>query len=279
MKSKPNLKRIREVLMMNSTNDFDKKSSEDDESNSNPDYSNLETESDDTCADEYKSKDDSSDSGSTDDDTDISNPPESIEKNGVLWTTEINKARGRLSASNIMKAKTGAVTSIGTIMDAFKLFITDEILNEIVWQTNRYAKRWLNQQEQKGSKFGASETKLYHWRNLDRVELEAFIGLLIQSGISHSNHESINQLWDISDSLPIYHATMSSHRFKEILRFLRFDDRQRRDKTDRIAPIRFVFERFTKQLSQHFTPSENLTIDEQLVPFRGRCSLVQFMPK
>ena len=81
MKSKPNLKRILEVLMMNSTNDFVKKSSEDDESNSDPDYSNLETESDDTSADEYISKeDDSSDSGSTGDDTDISNPPESIEK-------------------------------------------------------------------------------------------------------------------------------------------------------------------------------------------------------
>ena len=90
----------------------------------------------------------------------------------------------------------------------------------------------MNQHEQKGSKFGASETKLYHWRNLDHVELEAFIVLLIQSGISRSNHESINQLWDISDSLPIYYATVSSHRFKEILRFLRFDDHQHRDKTD-----------------------------------------------
>ncbi|CAF1356678.1 unnamed protein product [Rotaria sordida] len=33
------------------------------------------------------------------------------------------------------------------------------------------------------------------------------------------------------------------------------------------------------QLPQHFIPSENLTIDEQLVPFRGRCSFVQYMPK
>ena len=96
MKSKPNLKKIREVIMINSTNDFDKKSSKDDESNSDTDYSNLEKESDDTSADEYISKEnDSSASGSTGDDTDISNPPECIEKNGVLWTTEINKARGR----------------------------------------------------------------------------------------------------------------------------------------------------------------------------------------
>ncbi|CAF4750052.1 unnamed protein product, partial [Rotaria sp. Silwood2] len=200
-------------------------------------------------------------------------------KNGVLWTTQTTVARGRLPAINIMKAKPGVVTSIRTIMDAFKLFITDKILDEIVWQTNRYAKRYLDQQEQKRSKCGASQTKLVQWKDLDRIELEAFLGLLIQSGIGHSNHESVTQLWDISDSLPIYHATMSLHRFKDLLRFLRFDDRQRRDKTDRLAPIRSIFECFVKQLPRHFTPSENLTIDEQLVPFRGRCSFVQYMPK
>jgi hypothetical protein len=72
---------------------------------------------------------------------------------------------------------------------------------------------------------------------------------------------------------------MSLQRFKFFLRFIRFDDRQHRNKSDRLAPIRYVFERFTKQLPRHFIPSENLTIDEQLVPFRGRCSFVQYMPK
>ncbi|CAF4047636.1 unnamed protein product [Rotaria sordida] len=32
------------------------------------------------------------------------------------------------------------------------------------------------------------------------------------------------------------------------------------------------------QLPQHFILSENLTTDEQLVPFRDRCSFVQYMP-
>jgi hypothetical protein len=51
------------------------------------------------------------------------------------------------------------------------------------------------------------------------------------------------------------------------------------DNTDRLASIRSIFERFVKQLPRHFTPSENVTVDEQLVPFRGRCSFVQYMPK
>ncbi|CAF2995762.1 unnamed protein product [Rotaria sp. Silwood2] len=40
-----------------------------------------------------------------------------------------------------------------------------------------------------------------------------------------------------------------------------------------------MFERFVKQLPRHFIPSENLTIDEQLVPLRGRCRFVQYIPK
>ncbi|CAF0970350.1 unnamed protein product [Rotaria sordida] len=72
---------------------------------------------------------------------------------------------------------------------------------------------------------------------------------------------------------------MSSHRFKDLLRFLRFDDRQRRDKSDRLAVIRFIFECFVKQLPRHFIPSENIIVGEQLVPFRVRCSFVQYMPK
>ncbi|CAF3170014.1 unnamed protein product [Rotaria sp. Silwood2] len=71
----------------------------------------------------------------------------------------------------------------------------------------------------------------------DRFQLEAILRLLIQSGIVHNNHESVTNLCNIIDSLLIYHATMPLHCFRNLLKFLRFYDRQRRDKTDRLAPI------------------------------------------
>jgi hypothetical protein len=71
---------------------------------------------------------------------------------------------------------------------------------------------------------------------------------------------------------------MSLQSFKDLLRFLRFDDRQHRNKSDCLSPIRFLFDRFAKELPRHLVPSENMTVDEQLVPFRGRCSFIQYMP-
>ena len=159
------------------------------------------------------------------------------------------------------------------------MFITEDILNEIVTQTNKYAKRFVDQENQRRLNIGNNHKQLIKWKELDYVELEAFLGLLILAGAEFSHHQSLVELWDIGRSRPIYHATMSLERFKNILRFLRFDNRQRRDKSDRRAPIRYVFQSFTKQFPQHFIPSENITIDEQLIPFRGRCCFIQYMPK
>ncbi|CAF3304581.1 unnamed protein product, partial [Rotaria sp. Silwood2] len=99
------------------------------------------------------------------------------------------------------------------------------------------------------------QTKLIKWRDLDRTKLEVFIGLLIQAGVGHNNHESITELWGISKNRPIFHATMPLRRFKQLLQFLRFDDRRQRDKFDRLAPIRYIFQCFVKQLPPNFIPS------------------------
>ena len=91
--------------------------------------------------------------------------------------------------------------------------------------------------------------------------------------------EILDERWDISRNRPLYRATMSLQRFKHLLQFIRFDNRERRDRSDRLSPVRFVFESFVKQLSRHFVPGDDFTVDEQLVPFRARCCFVQYMPK
>ena len=145
--------------------------------------------------DEYISKEDELlDFHSTDDDIDINSQPESLDKNGVLWTTQATTACSRLYAINIMKTKPSAVTAIQTIMDTFQVFITNEVLNEIVLQTNKDAKRYLGQQKQRRINDTARQIKLIRWKDLNRNEQEAFLRLLIQSGICHSNHEFITQL-------------------------------------------------------------------------------------
>lgn len=74
---------------------------------------------------------------------------------------------------------------------------------------------------------------------------------------------------------------MNVKRFKFLLRCLRFDDRTTRSERkaiDRLAPIRDVFEMFVQNCKKSYCPGENLTIDEMLPGFRGRCSFRQYIP-
>ena len=77
----------------------------------------------------------------------------------------------------MLKKKPGIATPIRTIVDAFKLFITDDILDEIVSQTNKYAKRPIDHVNQRRSDASPYRTAQTRWKDLDRIELEALIRL------------------------------------------------------------------------------------------------------
>ncbi len=122
-------------------------------------------------------------------------------------------------------------------MDTFKLFFTDEILDHIVLHTNSYAERYFDRHKRFRQDSNTVRLESRQWEPIDRVELESFIGLLIQSGVNRSNHELLDNLWDISQSRPLYRATMAIQCFKYLLQFIRFDDRKKRDKSDRLSPM------------------------------------------
>ena len=46
----------------------------------------------------------------------------------------------------------------------------------------------------------------------------------------------------------------------------------------KFAAIPDVHNVFSNRLLHHYIPNPQLTIDEQLVPFSGRCEFVQYMP-
>ncbi len=114
------------------------------------------------------------------------------------------------------------------------------------------------------------------------VELRSAIGLLIYLGLSKSGHERLRSFWGKGlFSKPTCQATMSGSRFQEILTMMRFDDRATRQQrwfVDKFVPIREVFDMFTDSCRRHYSPGECLTVDEQLVAFRGRCPFKQYMP-
>lgn len=190
--------------------------------------------------------------------------------NSVLWQDQPpGTSKGRLPANQILSQKPGpskrAISMVTNIKSSFDLFLTINLKNIIIEMTNI-----------KGSELFGN-----NWKAVDIIELEAYLGLQILAGVYKSHGESLLHLWDESNGRPIFRATMSLERFMNISRCLRFDsyiDREERRQRDKLAPIRKIWDKWNGQLKSFYNPHENLTVDEQLVPFRGRCSFRQYIP-
>ncbi|XP_029687838.1 piggyBac transposable element-derived protein 4-like [Takifugu rubripes] len=116
---------------------------------------------------------------------------------------------------------------------------------------------------------------------MDETDLQAYLGLLILAGVYRSRGEAAASLWDAESGRPIFRATMPLKLFHTYSRLLRFDDRESRPArrvTDKLAAIREVWDKWVERLPYLYNPGPDVTVDEQLVPFRGRCPFRQYMP-
>ncbi|XP_029958868.1 piggyBac transposable element-derived protein 3-like [Salarias fasciatus] len=73
---------------------------------------------------------------------------------------------------------------------------------------------------------------------------------------------------------------MPKNRFKDIMRYLRFDkkeDRFSRLSTDKFALMSHVWSSFIKNCIACYKPGACITVDEQLFPTKSRCHFTQYM--
>ncbi|KAL4008155.1 hypothetical protein ACER0C_002007 [Sarotherodon galilaeus] len=154
-----------------------------------------------------------------------------------------------------------AISHVDDIKSSFQLFLPESIEGIILEMTNLEGKRV----------FGDT------CREIDLVDLQAYIGLLILAGVYRSNDEATKGLWDAESGRPIFRATMSLEQLRVLSRIIRFDNRDTRQ-NDKLAAIRNIWDRWVERLPLMYNPGPEVTIDECLVPFRGHCPFKVYLP-
>ena len=209
--------------------------------------------------------------GSTIDENYAHSPATLKSKSGdIVWMTwPVEQVTGRRAAENVMHIKPGptrfATRNVDSPVSAFRLFMRDPLLNEI--------EKWTNIE---GKNVFADK-----WKNVGRDELLCYLGILILIGVYRAKNEPISDMWNQKRGRPMISGSMPRDRFLQISRVLRFDDastRRQRRTTDKLAPIRTVFDMWESTLEDAFVPFENVTVDEQLLTYRGRCPFIQYIP-
>lgn len=192
----------------------------------------------------------------------------------TLWHVLQPPQNVRTRSHNIIVHLPGPIRTArncSTILEAWQLMFPDECLQKIVDYTNIFIES-----------LRVNYSRDRDCKCIDLMELRALFGLLYFLGRMRNSHLNTKDIWATDgNGCDISIVTMSRRRFHFILRCLRFDNfltRDERKAEDKFAPLREIFEDFNSNIKKHYSFGENVTIDEKLEKFRGRCPFRQYIP-
>ena len=142
-----------------------------------------------------------------------------------------------------------------------KFFIDDACLEHIAMQTNAYAL------QKDGKEI-----------NLSRDDIEKFIGILLFTGIYKC--PSYRMYWETSSRFSLIADVMPRNKFESLLKYIHFNDNCNMKKKDDpeydpLFKIRPLLDSLKAKMYQ-LEPEEHHSIDEQIIPFKGRSFLKQY---
>ena len=192
-------------------------------------------------------------------------------KDGTSWryVSPTALTAGRIGQHNVLKECPGptAIPKWKIMPDnkfsSFSLLIDNFTIEHIIQCTEIEAQTKLSNPEWKVSK----------------EEIYALIAVMYARGVL-AKGQPVDMVWSKKWGVPIIAELMSRNRYKELLKYLRFDvrtSRSERVKTDKFALFSHVWNRFIETCKVMYRPNENITIDEQLFPTKARYPFTQYI--
>ena len=153
------------------------------------------------------------------------------------------------------------MTKLEEFWDAlFPLEIIEIVVNCTNLQIEEHCARMIEREQ---------DIHTYH-HHTDVEEMKAFIALFYYIGSWKSTRVNTHDLWSHQNGISFYRCVMPRARFMFLSTCLRFDNTETRNRDDRFAPIRQVWELFIKNCTACYQPGRDTTVDEILLGFRGR---------
>ena len=128
------------------------------------------------------------------------------------------------------------------------------------------------------------EERYSQWQIITIEELQAYMGFMILMGIVRL--PALDDYWKVDE---VFHYApiakrISRERFREIHKYLHFADNislpiRGQPGYDRLGKVRPVIDFFNKKFIALYNSGRDQSIDEAMVPYKGRSSLKQYMPK
>ena len=166
-----------------------------------------------------------------------------------------------------------------TPIDFFQLFVTDDMLEAIVEQTNLFAQQYIDSHEL------SRRSRVQQWAKSphDVVELKKFLALIIIMGLI--SYPSIEDYWVTSwpFATPTFSSILKRDRFSLLMRFLHLNDSSKyipkgEPGYDALYKLRPFADPLIANFRAAYTLGREVSVDEAMIGFKGRLWFVQYMP-
>ena len=160
-------------------------------------------------------------------------------------------------------------------LEYFESFVTTEILEPVVDETNRRAAQLLAKPGLKGG------SRLRQWFDTTMNELKSFIALSLYMGVIWK--PKLKMYWTTKPMLetPYVRRLMTEKRFSLLMKGLHFVNSDlivagasKAEKS--FSKIKPFFDALIHQFQSVYTPSANVAIDESLMLWKGRLAMKQY---
>ena len=155
-------------------------------------------------------------------------------------------------------------------LNFFEEFFTKDVWDLITTMTNMNAVRKIQNGNVK-------------WKPVNTQEIKVFIGLVIAMGIIKL--PKLELYWQKRKwffDIPSFNKVMARDRFYQIWRYLHFCDETKAPQNedpnrDKLYKIRPLLTKVLHNFESNYVPDKILSIDESMIPFKGRIGFRQFI--
>lgn len=163
----------------------------------------------------------------------------------------------------------------------FKLFVTDELLESMTGETNRYHTQYMEENKDKIPE--KSRLLRFPVDGMSTDRMKAFIALTFLMGIVKKN--DIKDYWSCDEVIctPFFAKIMSRDEYHNILTFFHLTNnvdyiRKGSPGYDPRAKLGFFYRHIISRFAAAYIPNQHLSVDEGSIPFKGRVAFKCFNP-
>ncbi|XP_065672174.1 piggyBac transposable element-derived protein 4-like [Hydra vulgaris] len=154
-------------------------------------------------------------------------------------------------------------------LDFFRLFATEELINTMVVETNRYATQEINKQRPL-----TRSSHFKDWKPINSEDMRQFLGVLLQTRCvkmpSLEHYWSKNSLYRV----PLFSRIMPRNKFQLMLRFWHFINNEG---SGHVFKIIGLLDHLNNTMGNIYCPNNNISIDESMMLWKGCLVFKQYV--